>query len=66
MSSSPYGNDAHCHSDGLPGDAETLEAAEMQRLTKVLDMPENSKPFFGETAQTLPPGQIYFEIILKE
>lgn len=26
MSSSPYGNDAHCHSDGLPGDAETLEA----------------------------------------
>lgn len=26
MSSSPYGNDAHCHRDGLPGDAETLEA----------------------------------------
>lgn len=26
MSSSPYGNDAHCHSDGLPGDAGTLEA----------------------------------------
>lgn len=37
MSSSPYGDDAHCHSDGLPGDAETLEA-ELLCLTEVLDV----------------------------
>lgn len=56
MSSSPCGNHAHCHSDGLPGDAETLEGgrdAEMLRAARFdVDVRKNSE--FNAIIQTLP------------
>lgn len=51
MSSSPYGNDAHCHSDGLPGDAETLEAGRAAAFDGGVRRARDSKSFFVATTQ---------------